>query len=94
MTNSAVREMFDRWKDGYGFNDDDDADVELKERVEAELDSVRFPKLTDKMIKSACKAHFGSDIVDGINVTAHDIDWSFREAFERMWVGARKGAGR
>lgn len=46
------------------------------------------PRLTDAMIRAACKAHFGSDNSEGINVTAHDVDWSFRDAFKRMWHGA------
>lgn len=48
-----------------------------------------LPRLTDAMMRAACKAHFGTDNIDGIVVTVKERDWSFREAFKRMWSGAR-----
>lgn len=48
----------------------------------------RKPRLTDAMIRAACKGHFGDDSIDGIVVTVRDREWSFRHAFKRMWKGA------
>lgn len=57
-------------------------------RPEARAAGKVEPRLTDAAIRAACKAHFGSELIDGINVTSKDIDWSFRDAFRRMWHGA------
>jgi Lar family restriction alleviation protein len=46
------------------------------------------PRLTDAAIRAACMAHFGTDNVDGVCVTVNDNDWTFRDAFKRMWHGA------
>ncbi|WP_420104526.1 hypothetical protein [Bosea sp. (in: a-proteobacteria)] len=53
---------------------------------------VLFPRLTDAMIRAACMAHYGSDEVDGIAMTVRSHDYNFRQAFKRMWKGARKAA--
>lgn len=52
----------------------------------------KWPKLTGAMIEAACKAHYGTENADGVTLTVNDRDWSFREAFKRMWKGARKAA--
>lgn len=39
----AIREMYQRWQDGYAFCEDSDYDVELAERVDAELASPDSP---------------------------------------------------
>ncbi len=48
-----------------------------------------LPRLTESMMRAACKAHFGSENIDGVCVTVRDRDWTFRDAFKRMWSGAR-----
>ncbi|MEA3537610.1 MAG: hypothetical protein U9R73_00600 [Pseudomonadota bacterium] len=48
-----------------------------------------FPRLTEAMIRAASMAHYGSDNIDGIDLTVADTNYSFRDAFERMWDGAR-----
>lgn len=53
-------------------------------------DRKSFPRLTDAMIRAACEAHYGSTNVDGVDLTANDHNWSFRDGFKRMWHGARK----
>lgn len=50
-------------------------------------DGSKLPRLTERMMRAACKAHFGDDNIDGINLTADGVDWSFRDAFKRMWKG-------
>lgn len=63
-------------------------------RVAVEAERKRCDKLTDAMMRAACKAHFRSENIDGVNITFHGIDYSFRQAFRRMWNGAiraRKG---
>jgi hypothetical protein len=64
------------------------------EALEAEVErkDKGFPRLTDAMIRAACKAHYGDDNIDGIGMTADDRDWSFEQAFKRMWSGARRAA--
>ena len=52
-------------------------------------ETVVLPRLTDDIIRAACKAHFGTDNADGVCITVRDRDWTFREAFKRMWSGAR-----
>lgn len=52
-------------------------------------ETVVLPRLTDDIIRAACKAHFGTDNADGVCVTVGDRDWTFRDAFKRMWSGAR-----
>lgn len=48
-----------------------------------------LPRLTEKIMRAACKAHYGTDNIDGLNMTCADIDYSFRDAFQRMWSGIR-----
>jgi hypothetical protein len=48
MTTDPIREALQRWKDGYGFNEDSDADVELAERVEATLAQPRPEQVEDE----------------------------------------------
>jgi len=71
-------------------DDPDEAIAEWNRRALAErAGGVKVkPRLTDAMIRAACMAHFGSDNIEGIDVTAHDHNWSFRDAFRRMWHGA------
>ncbi|TIX28892.1 hypothetical protein [Mesorhizobium sp.] len=53
---------------------------------------VKRPRLTEAMIRAACKGHYGTENIDGTCLTSHDIDWSFRDAFKRMWKGAMSAA--
>lgn len=43
--NDALTEMFHRWSDGYGFNEDSDEDIDLKERAETELAQLTTKRL-------------------------------------------------
>lgn len=52
----------------------------------------RKPRLTESMMRAACKAHFGDENIDGVCITVKDRDWTFREAFKRMWRGALSAA--
>ena len=47
----------------------------------------KWPRLTEAMIMAACKAHYGSDNIDGISMTVDGRNYSFRQAFRRMWKG-------
>lgn len=53
----------------------------------------RLPRLTDAMIRAACKAHFGTDAIDVVDLTVNEMNWTFRDAFKRMWSGARAALG-
>jgi hypothetical protein len=48
------------------------------------------PRLNDAIITAAAKAHFGKDCpnIDGLDLTAHETNWTFRQGFTRMWNGA------
>lgn len=48
-----------------------------------------LPRLTEAMMRAACKAHYGEDNIDGISMTSRGIDYNFRQAFQRMWRGIR-----
>lgn len=64
-----------------------EAEVErLREVVKTERN--RCDRLTVKMIQAACKAHFRSENIEGVNVTSHGVDYTFRQAFCRMWNAA------
>jgi hypothetical protein len=54
-----------------------------------EVEAAKLPRLTEKMLRAACKAHYGDDNIDGVALTPADIDYSFRDAFKRMWSGVR-----
>jgi hypothetical protein len=61
----------------------------LAQEVEAMVGAERLPRLTEAMIVAACQAHYGKNAtqIDGIALTVAGQDYSFREAFKRMWKG-------
>lgn len=59
----------------------------LKEALEAE--KRKLPRLTEEMIRGACRGHYRSDEIDGIDLTYADINYNFRAGFKRMWSGIR-----
>lgn len=48
-----------------------------------------LPRLTERMIRAACKAHYSESNIDGVDLTSHGVNWSFRRGFQRMWAGIR-----
>jgi ribA/ribD-fused uncharacterized protein len=56
------------------------------------------PKLTQEMIEAACEAHYGKRQVHavggavGVDATANGTNYTFSQAFRRMWRGAWKAA--
>lgn len=64
----------------------------VRSRPSEQVVTEAMPRLTEKMMRAACQAHFGSDNIDGIDITVHGRNWSFRDAFKRMWSAARKAA--
>lgn len=57
------------------------------EADEATVERVKLPRLSEKMIRAACKAHYGEDNIDGIDLTANGCNYTFRDGFKRMWKG-------
>ena len=61
----------------------------------AQVDLVaKLPRLTEAMIIAACKAHYGSKIVDQLGIDGIDLatearEYTFRDGFKRMWSGVR-----
>lgn len=51
---------------------------------------VALPRLTERLVKAACMAHYGTDNIHGIDMTASGENFSFDEGFRRMWAGVRK----
>lgn len=49
---------------------------------------VGVPRLTDAMIRAACKAFYKTDNIDGVSLAFRGADHTFRAAFKRMWNGA------
>lgn len=65
--------------------------------ADTEAQIVAWPKLTDSMIRAAADAHYGKGSganVDGISMTAHDRDWSFRQFMKRIWPAMKRAASR
>lgn len=54
----------------------------------------KWPNLTEAMIIAACEAHYGkgNTHIDGIDLTADGINYTFRDGFKRMWEGAKKAS--
>lgn len=52
---------------------------------------VALPRLDSGLIEAAMRAHYGENAsgIDGVDLTANDRNWSFREGFTRMWGGVR-----
>ena len=53
-----------------------------------------LPRLDDGLIEAAMLAHYGkwsSKLgINGVDLTANDTNWTFRDGFKRMWAGVRK----
>lgn len=52
-----------------------------------------LPRLTDGIIYAACAGHYGArnfHTTDGVAMTVQGVDYSFTEAFRRMWTAIRK----
>lgn len=45
-------------------------------------------RLTEKMIRAACKAFYETDNIDGVSLSFEGADHTFRSAFTRMWKAA------
>ena len=52
---------------------------------------VGLPRLDEGLIIAALHGHYGKTHlgIDGVDLTANDRNWSFREGFKRMWAGVR-----
>jgi hypothetical protein len=50
-----------------------------------------LPKLDTGLIEAAMRGHYGAEAgsIDGLDLTANDRNWTFREGFTRMWAGVR-----
>lgn len=57
-----------------------------------------LPRLDDGLIEAAMLAHYGkwaSNLgINGVDLTANDANWTFRDGFKRMWAGVRKELNR
>lgn len=53
MTTKAIREMFQRWQDGYAHNEDSVADYALMMAVSLELEAIEHPGAYRYRIQSA-----------------------------------------
>lgn len=57
-----------------------------------------WPRLTNAMIDAACVAHYGKNRVsaaggaDGVDMAVDSHDYSFRQAFRRMWPAMKRAA--
>lgn len=59
---------------------------------QGEVERGTLPRLDEGLIIAAMRGHYGSkaDSIDGLDLTADDVNWSFRDGFTRMWDGVRK----
>lgn len=59
---------------------------------QGEVERGTLPRLDEGLIIAAMRGHYGSkaDSIDGLDLTADDVNWSFRDGFTRMWAGVRK----
>lgn len=57
-----------------------------------------LPRLDDGLIEAAMLAHYGKRAsnlgINGVDLTANDTNWTFRDGFKRMWAGVRKELNR
>lgn len=67
----------------------------IAERITAERARTdKLPRLDDGLITAALEGHYGKEGTaigaEGVDLTARDTNWTFRQGFTRMWAGVRK----
>lgn len=81
-----------------GLDDLDQTDLAAMSKVLDALDEApperpRKPRLTTQIIEAAAVGHYGKKgkrwvSIEGLDLTVDGINWSFRDAFTRMWHAA------